>query len=88
MDKQQENLLRRANDARLVHMNEQLVYPILDLKVEEALAQLCLDFKMNGSVSISKVAYMAACRDLKIELEAVARTGDHAAVKLNLNPPI
>ena len=88
MKADQQNLLNKAADARLIHMNEQLLFPILEGKVEQYLSQLCETFKDTGEVKVSAVAYIAACRDLMQELEAKARHGDRAAEKLNLNPPI
>lgn len=86
MDKTHEKLLSQAANARLVHMNEQLVFPLLNRNINAAVAELCHELKTTGAVSLAKVAYIAACRDLSQELEAVARTGDRAVLKLDIKP--
>jgi hypothetical protein len=81
MDK--EKLLSQAADARLVHMNEHLIFPLLNKRIDMAVTELCTQLKTDGQVKLSTVAYMAACRDLATELEAIARTGDRAFNQLN-----
>lgn len=83
-----EKLMRAAANAKLVHLNEQLLYPMLQTKVEERLASLCNELKASGTVKLADVAYIAACRDLLADLEAKARYGDKAAQKLNYHPDI
>lgn len=83
MDKKQERLLSQAANAKLVHLNEQLIFPLLDRNCEQAIASLCDTFKSKGLTDPSKIAYIAACRDLKIELEAIARQGDRAVAVLH-----
>ncbi len=82
LDKNHEKMRQQAADARLVHLNEQIVFPLLQRNVDDAIAAICHELKATGQVSLSKVAYIAACRDLVIELEGIARTGDRAAGKL------
>ena len=86
MDKRDEKLLEQAHNARLVHMNEQLVFPLLRRNIDSAVNQLCNEMKAKGTVSLSIVAYIAACKDLASELEAIARLGDRAVVKLEIKP--
>jgi hypothetical protein len=79
MGKQEEKLVSQAANARLVHMNDQVVFPLLQRNKEQALAQLCQEFKQTGQANVAHIAYISACTDLMAELEAVARTGDRAA---------
>lgn len=88
MTPDQEKLLNKAADARLIHMNEQVLFPLLHGKVEARLASLCEQFKSDGQVRLGDIAYIAACRDILMELEAKARHGDRASAKLNLNPDL
>lgn len=87
-NKDKERLYQAAADARLVHLNEQLIFPMLQANVEARLASLCEAFKAEGTVKLADVAYIAAVRDIQLELEAKARHGDRASEKLNLNPPL
>ena len=84
----EEKLLQSAANARLIHLNEQLLFPLLQGKIDERIASLCEALKAQGEVKLSDVAYIAACRDLLQELNSKARHGEHAAKKLNLNPDI
>lgn len=88
MTKEQEALLNKAANARLIHLNEQLIFPLLQTKVEERLASLCDALKSKGEVKLADVAYIAAIRDIREELMAKARQGDQASAKLNLYPDI
>lgn len=83
--KEHERLLSRAADAKLIHMNEQVLFPILHKKIEQNLADLCEHFKGKNEVKMSTVAYIAACRDIIMEINSIARHGDKAAVDLDLN---
>ena len=83
MDKAEERLLSQAANARLVHLNEQLIYPLLDRNMSVMLEHVCNEVKQKGTVDIAKIAYIAACKDLARELEAVARNGDRAVVNLD-----
>lgn len=81
MDKH-ERMLSQAANARLVHLNEQLIFPLLTKRVDSAITELCHELKTTGQVKLTTVAYIAACRDLVLELEAVAREGNRAFSKL------
>jgi len=83
-----EKLLSQAADAKLVRMNEQVLFPLLNRRIDQCLASLCESFKHDGSVKAYEVAYIAAVRDIMVELGQVARHGERAAEKLNLNPSI
>lgn len=85
MDKRDERLLEQAHNARLVHLNEQLVFPLLKRNIDSAVNQLCNELKAKGTVSLSTVAYISACKDLAGELEQIARLGDRAVIKLEIN---
>ncbi len=75
--------MQKAANARLVHLNEQLVFPLLQRNCESVLGQMCSEFKSSGAVSVSKLAYISACRDLIQELSSIARNGDTAAASLH-----
>lgn len=83
MDKQHEKLMGQAANARLVHLNEQLVFPLLQSRIEQTLAAACFELSSTGIASVGKLAYIAACRDLIQELGAIARNGDRAVSKLD-----
>jgi hypothetical protein len=87
-EKETERLLNQAANAKLIHLNEQLIFPMLQARVDERLAHLCEAFKTDGTVRLADVAYIAAVRDILMELDTKARHGDRAQAKLNLNPDI
>jgi hypothetical protein len=88
MTRDDEKLLTQAADAKLVRMNEQVLFPLLVRRIEQSTADLCESFKHDGTVKVQAVAYIAALRDIMTELTQVARHGERAAEKLNLNPPL
>lgn len=82
MEKEQ-RLHAQAANAKLVHLNEQLVFPLLQRNIDQAIISMCQELKARGVADISKVAYIAACVDLREELIAIARQGDRAVSVLN-----
>lgn len=78
-----EKLLAQAANAKLVHLNEQIIFPLLTVRIDQVLASICHELKHEGKVDSLKVAQIAAMKDLMQELETVARRGDLAAGKLN-----
>lgn len=83
MDEKEAKLRQQVANSRLVHLNEQIIFPLLQKNSEAAIAALCAEFKAKGTVDLAKVAYLTACRDLALELEAIARRGDHAVTLLD-----
>lgn len=83
-----EKLYQSAADARLIHLNEQLIFPLLQTKLDERLASLCEALKFEGTVKMADVAYIAAVRDIMLELKAKAGQGDRATDKLNMYPQL
>lgn len=83
MDRKEEQMLQQAANARLVHLNEQLVFPLLERNADAMLTQVCQELKLGGMPSIAKLAYIAACRDLTQELKAIAMKGDRAVIRLD-----
>ena len=77
-----DKLRNQAANARLVHLNEQVVGPLLESKVKQSLDSVCHAFKFEGKIDQFKIAYIVALKDLQAELESVARNGDKAALKL------
>lgn len=80
--------MSQAANARLVHLNEQLIFPLLDRKIAERMAAMCEQVKKDGTASVGDVAYIAALRDLHTELIAITRQGDRASEKLGHNPDL
>ena len=83
-----DKLLQQAADAKLVHLNENTIFPLLQSRIDQQIADMCNRMKKDGSVTVADVAYISACRDLMVELSSIAKNGDRAAVKLNLYPDI
>lgn len=85
MDKTQERLLNSAANAKLVHLNDSVIFPKLNQRAEMELASMCEEFKRLGTVKVSSIAYITAIRDLMQELNGIARHGDKAAATLGHN---
>ena len=85
MDERDDRLRQQAANARLIHLNEQIIFPYLARAIDNTLAQLCSKYKADSKVDEAKVAYICACRDLLTDLEAAARHGDRAFARLQDN---
>lgn len=83
MTKDEERLLNQAHDSRLIHLNDQLIFPLLKKKESELVATLCQQFKDKGTVGPHIVALITAYRDIGQELASIARRGESAVVKLH-----
>lgn len=83
MEKREEQMLQQAADARLVHLNEHVVFPLLQRNAEAMLVAMCHELKLKGVADVGKLAYIAACRDLSQELQQIATKGDRAVVRLD-----
>lgn len=79
-------VLSQAADAKLLALNSNVLYPLLNKKIEENLVSLCEAFKRSGSISIEKLAHISVCRDLKVELDTLARKGERAHKIINMFP--
>jgi len=85
MTKDQERLLNQAADAKLIHLNDGVIFPLLKKRIDMEIADMCASFRTTGEANIASVAYIAACRDIMQELENKARHGDKAAETLGHN---
>lgn len=75
-------MMSEAADARLVHLNESVVFPLLQRNADNMLIAMCHQLKATGMADVGKLAYISACRDLMQELEAIANKGDRAVGRL------
>jgi len=78
----EDRLRLQAQSARLIHMNEGVVFPLLKRNMEASLDRMVHEFRKSGTPLINEIAYMAACKDLMNELMNLARRGDAAVIKL------
>jgi hypothetical protein len=76
----------QAQAARLVHMNEEVVFPLLKRNIDQAVGRLVHEFRKDPVPLLNEIAYIAACKDLLAELEAVTRAGNRAVIKLQQEP--
>lgn len=83
MEQKEEKMLQQAANSRLVHLNEQLIFPLLSRNADQMLVGMIHEMKTTGRADVAKLAYIAACKDLASELERVAQTGDRAVVRLD-----
>lgn len=85
-NKERERLLEQAADARLVHLNANTIFPLIESRIEAKLVVLSDLFKEKGEIRPADVAYIVAMRDIRLELDMIAKKGDRSAERLNLNP--
>lgn len=87
MDEKEERLHKSAANAKLLSLNESVLFPLLNKKVEQNIATLCEDFKQGKPVDLNAIAYLAVARDMVQELDSLARHGLRDAEKLGLTKP-
>lgn len=78
--------MAQSGNARLVALNQSVLVPLLDAKIENGIAILCQNFKAKGQISMEQLALVSVCRDLKEDFKAIARTGEKANQVINMFP--
>lgn len=78
-----EKLISIMNDSRIISASENLIFPMLDLMIEQRLEQACARFRGGESQFVSDIAFITALKDIRDGLSSVQKKGLAAFEKLN-----
>jgi len=78
-----EKTVRLAQDARLVAMNDNVVFPMLDKFAKDTMSKMVSLYKSGQKDFLGEVAYLAALNDLRVKFEHIQTNGNRAFEKLN-----
>lgn len=81
--KSKEHLVEIAGSARTLLANQEIIFPMLKQKEEEAIAAMIHEFKKTGQVHLGHVATISSLRDMRTDLELQARRGEKAMAVLH-----
>lgn len=77
-----EKLVSQANDAKLLHLCEHTIYPLIDKLRSATVARMCSELKSGKREFLADVGYVAALTDIANELHRIQRNGMTAHGKL------
>ena len=79
----QHKKIEQMNKSRIVDGAKPVLFPMLDKKIENLIAQACGELKSGKSDFVSYVAQISALRDIKWELDRIQKQGNRAAEEIN-----
>lgn len=78
-----EKLASLMQEARLVAASENVLYPLIKLKIEQRINLACSKF-VGGEVSfIADIAYIQGLKEIESQLKKMQTQGNQAAHELN-----
>lgn len=80
-----EKLVSLMNEARLISASDNVIYPLIDLKIKQRLDQACAKFVNGDTCFISDIAYIQGLKEIKLKLQQMQTAGNQAALELNKN---
>lgn len=78
-----EKLVNLMNDGRLISASEHVIYPMLDLMVQQRLELACAKFRKGDTDFIGDIAFICGLKDIKASLEGKQLAGNKAYQKLH-----
>lgn len=73
-----EKLMKQGNDARLVNLAEQLIYPLLQVMRDQRTTLMINELTLGKLEHAHHVAYLKALEDVRIHLEHIQKRGEKA----------
>ena len=77
-----EKLASIMGDARLISASENIIYPLIELKINQRLNMACGKFVGGKTDFIADIAYIQGLKEIKQELLKLQKTGNQAAFEL------
>jgi hypothetical protein len=78
-----EQLVEQIHQSRMIDLSSQVIFPLLEKKIEDRLKQACVQFTMGQKDFLADIAYIHALRSLMSELKSKQKQGDQAFLKLD-----
>lgn len=78
-----EQLVDLVNQSRMIDLSSQVIFPLLEKKIQDKIQQACVQFTMGQKDFVGDIAYIHALRSLMTELKSKQKQGDQAFIKLD-----
>lgn len=78
-----EKLVSLMNEARLISASDNVLYPLIDLKIKQRLDLACSRFVGGETNFIADIAYIQGLKEIKLKLQQMQEAGNKAALQLN-----
>lgn len=80
---EQEKLASLMNDARLIAASDNVIYPLIELKITQRINAACAKFSGGETSFVADIAYIQGLKEIKNELKKMQESGNRAALELN-----
>jgi hypothetical protein len=77
-----EKLVNIMNEARMIAASEDLIFPMIDLMIQNRIDMACGRFQSGSTDFVADVAYITALKDLSIDLKSKQLKGNRVAEKI------
>lgn len=78
-----EKLAELMTQGRLIAASDQVLYPLIQKKIQERLNQACAKFNGGEQNFLSDIAYISALKQIENELKSLQKQGNEAYLKLD-----
>lgn len=78
-----EKLVEFMGEARLIAASENVIYPMIDLKIKNKIESACSKFRGGSLDFVSDIAYITALRDIEMDLRSKQAMGNKAIKTLH-----
>ena len=78
-----EKLAELMTQGRLIAASDQVLYPMIQKKIQERLTLACAKFTGGELNFLADIAYISALKQIESELKSIQKQGNNAFVKLN-----
>lgn len=78
-----EKLVSLVNESRMISASENVIYPLIQKKIQERLTQACAKFNGGEQNFLSDIAYISALKQIENELKSLQKQGNEAYLKLD-----
>lgn len=79
----EEKLAELMSQGRMIAASDQVIYPLIQKKIQERLSMACAKFTGGEQNFLSDIAYISALKQIETELKSIQKQGSDAYLKLN-----
>ena len=73
-----QKLVEAMSQGRMINAAENVIYPMLEKKIQERLTQACAKFAGGTTDFISDIAYISGLKDIQNNLKRIQQDGNSA----------
>jgi hypothetical protein len=78
-----EKLVELMNSGRLIAASDNVIYPLIQKKIQDRLNLACSKFVGGEKDFIADLAYIQGLKEIELELKKLQKAGNEAYAKLN-----